>query len=561
MKYYSGQIGLVFRDRTWRRNLRVLVRFSAILLILILVYTVLFHYIMMLEGQRHSWLTGFYWTLTVMSTLGFGDITFHTDLGRAFSILVLLTGIVMLLILLPFTIIQFFYAPWIQAQAAARTPKSYQGEGGHVVLTHFDPSTEALIRKLVQFGHDYALLVPDADEAARLHDQGLSVVVGDFDDPEAYERVRADQAALVATTHNDYVNTHAVFAVRGVAPDVPVVATADNAASVDILELAGAGHVLQPPEQMGQALSRGVLGGDAISHPVGRVGELVIAEANTARTPLTGKTLGEAKLRELGVTVLGIWRRGQFEPATRDTLIDEHAILLLAGSASQMEAYDEAFVIYNVSVEPVLIIGGGRVGQAASRLLSTRDVDWRLIERDESIPLDSERTVYGDAADLEVLKRAGIEKAPAVLITTHDDDLNIYLTIYCRKLRPDIQIISRTNLDRNVATMHRAGADFVISYASMAATAMFNLVRDSGIVPIAEGLEIFRVPMPDSLVGKTLAESGVRERTECSIVGVGRGEDITPNPPAGLRLEAGTELVLVGSPETARRFHEAYVEG
>ena len=107
MKYYSGQIGFVFRDRSWQRNVRVLVRFSAILLLLILVYTILFHYIMMLEGQRHSWLTGFYWTLTVMSTLGFGDITFHSDLGRVFSIVVLLTGIVMLLILLPFTIISF----------------------------------------------------------------------------------------------------------------------------------------------------------------------------------------------------------------------------------------------------------------------------------------------------------------------------------------------------------------------------------------------------------------------------------------------------------------------
>ena len=42
------------------------------------------------EGQAHSWLTGLYWTLTVMSTLGFGDITFHSDLGRAFSIVVLM---------------------------------------------------------------------------------------------------------------------------------------------------------------------------------------------------------------------------------------------------------------------------------------------------------------------------------------------------------------------------------------------------------------------------------------------------------------------------------------
>jgi len=38
-----------------------------------------------------------------MSTLGFGDITFSSDLGRIFSLIVLLTGIVYLLVMLPFT--------------------------------------------------------------------------------------------------------------------------------------------------------------------------------------------------------------------------------------------------------------------------------------------------------------------------------------------------------------------------------------------------------------------------------------------------------------------------
>lgn len=38
--------------------------------------SVLFHVIMVHEGQDHSWLTGFYRTLTVVSTLGFADITF-----------------------------------------------------------------------------------------------------------------------------------------------------------------------------------------------------------------------------------------------------------------------------------------------------------------------------------------------------------------------------------------------------------------------------------------------------------------------------------------------------
>jgi hypothetical protein len=60
------------------------------------------------EGRDYSWITGLYGTLTVMSTLGFGDITFQSDVGRAFSIIVLLSGIVLLLIMLPFAFIRFF---------------------------------------------------------------------------------------------------------------------------------------------------------------------------------------------------------------------------------------------------------------------------------------------------------------------------------------------------------------------------------------------------------------------------------------------------------------------
>jgi voltage-gated potassium channel len=73
-----------------------------------------------------------------------------------------------------------------------------------------------------------------------------------------------------------------------------------------------------------------------------------------------------------------------------------------------------------------------------------------------------------------VLERAGIDDASAVIITTHDDDMNVYLTIYCRRLRPDMRIIGRANLDRNVTTLYRAGADAVLSYASTGANAIWN---------------------------------------------------------------------------------------
>lgn len=75
-----------------------------------------------------------------------------------------------------------------------------------------------------------------------------------------------------------------------------------------------------------------------------------------------------------------------------------------------------------------------------------------------------------------MLQRAHIMETPSVIVTTHDDDLNIYLTIYCRKLRPDVQILSRSTLDRNVPSLYNAGANLVMSHASMAASTIINLL-------------------------------------------------------------------------------------
>ena len=111
-------------DAMRRRNTRALIRFMVILASLVTVNAIIFQGLMAYEGQKHSWVTGFYWTLSTMSTLGYGDISFFSDLGRIFSIVVLLLGIIFMLVLLPFTFIELFYEPWMEARAASQVPRA-----------------------------------------------------------------------------------------------------------------------------------------------------------------------------------------------------------------------------------------------------------------------------------------------------------------------------------------------------------------------------------------------------------------------------------------------------
>jgi Trk K+ transport system NAD-binding subunit len=94
--------------------------------------------------------------------------------------------------------------------------------------------------------------------------------------------------------------------------------------------------VLQLAEMMGQGLARRVTGRDAKSHVIGRFGELLIAEAGAAGTPLVGRTLREIRLPDhANVNVVGVWERGEFSAAGPNTKILPSTVLLLAGTRAQ----------------------------------------------------------------------------------------------------------------------------------------------------------------------------------------------------------------------------------
>ena len=434
-----------------QRQVLLLVRFLGVFVLFVAAYSVLFHVFMAREGHTYSWVTGLYWTITVMSTLGLGDVTFTSDVGRVFTLVVILSGVVFLLVLLPLV--------FMRGQSAARVLRELPKDTrGHVILTQYDAVTSAVISRLTQYRSRYVLLVPELAEALRLHDLGLQVVMGELDHPDTFQKVRADQAAGVVTTASDALNTNVVFTVRDVAPTVPLIATANDPVAGDMLKLAGCSHVLHLGDMLGQSLARRILGGDAVTHVIGQFDQLLIAEATAAHTPLVGTTLRQSRLREqVGVSVIGVWDRGHFALARPETPITPHTVLVLAGSQQQLQQYDAYFCVYNVLKAPVVVIGGGRVGRATGRALAERHMDYRIIEQLPERMQDPEKYILGNAADGEILRQAGLMDAPAVVITTHDDDVNIYLTLYCRHLRPEMQIISRATLERNVATLHPRG--------------------------------------------------------------------------------------------------------
>ncbi len=263
-----------------------------------------------------------------------------------------------------------------------------------------------------------------------------------------------------------------------------------------------------------------------------------------------------------GVSIIGVWESGRMKPARPDMQLTQASVLVIIGTKEQLGNVDDLLIIYNVNENPILIIGGGVVGRSAARALQRLQVPVHLVELDPKVSKRSQRlckaVFSGDAADYELLKRAGVMEAPSVMLTTSDDAMNIYLTSYCRKLNPELRVVSRIKHERNLDAIHRAGADFVLSYASLGKEAVFSILEGKELIMLGEGVDLFLVTLPRSLYGKPLSETGIGARTGLNVIAIQHNGEIRTSPPASTILVPGAELLMLGSSQQRREFIQVF---
>ncbi len=562
----TGQTPLLNEHVPFSKEVRPFLKYVVLLLGIIALYSWLFGLVMTYEGQEHTTFTGVYWTLTVMTTLGFGDITFHTDLGKAFSILVMLTGVILLLIVMPFLFIRTVYTPWLEQRSRARVRMLRtvpDNVSGHVIIAVNDPVAVALIQRLRVAGIKAYVIEPDADKAIRMRDAGLPVICGEVDAGATYDAAGIGRATMVFANSNDTENSNIILTVRERAEQVPVVAIAESADSIDVLQLSGATHVLPLRRQLGEQLAKRVSAGTARANVIGRVHDMVLAEFPVRDTPLQGRRIEELQLREfIGVAVIGVWEHGTLHTPTPSMVLSPSSAPVVIGSQAQIDELNEMLIIYNVNPNPVLVLGGGHVGRTAARVLRKRGIPVNLVDKEPAVArraaTAADKVLVGDASDRQILTNAGVEAAPSILLTTHDDATNIFLTVYCRRLNPTARILTRVTYERNVEAIRRAGADFVLSYASLGVHSVLALVQARDRVVLGEGADLFQIPIPLTMVGRTLDEVNVPERTGLTVIALQNGNRVKQLPPGDSVLERDGYIFALGTPLDREHFRRAF---
>ncbi|HMD57541.1 MAG TPA: NAD-binding protein [Solirubrobacteraceae bacterium] len=211
-----------------------------------------------------------------------------------------------------------------------------------------------------------------------------------------------------------------------------------------------------------------------------------------------------------------------------------------------------------------IVCGFGRVGRQVARDLHAAGAEYVVVDTD---PDNRERAqglgirlIEGDAADDAVLREAGIARARSIIVCADSDANNVFITLTARELRSDISIVARAAAEDTEKKLKRAGADRVISPYKASGTEMARLALHrqlSGVVDVDVEYRLEELEVGQACEGLGMAVGDIRGGS--MIVGLRRGEEFQPQPPAETTLFAGDVIIAIGTPPALTRL-EALLE-
>jgi CPA2 family monovalent cation:H+ antiporter-2 len=239
--------------------------------------------------------------------------------------------------------------------------------------------------------------------------------------------------------------------------------------------------------------------------------------------------------------------------------------------------------------EHVVIIGHGRVGSHLSSVLSGISIPHLVIESDarqvEELDRQGVPTLYGNAANSEVLNHAGLTRARALAVTVPDEDAAELIVAAAHDLAPVLPIITRAESEEGAQQLRQLGAQHVIRpvleggleivrhtllqlgfplqeiyrYTDAVRQDHYDMQINTeeehrllhNLIEAIRSIEVTWLSLApgNPMVGQTLAEADLRARTGASVVAILREKDLMANPKSMTVFRAGDRIGLIGSNE------------
>ena len=223
----------------------------------------------------------------------------------------------------------------------------------------------------------------------------------------------------------------------------------------------------------------------------------------------------------------------------------------------------------------VIVCGYGRNGKQAVAELALHKYPFVIIEQTREVIKEAETEsgkffIEGDATIDDILIKAGVKTAKAVITSLPIDADNLFVVLSARSLNPNLLIISRGTNDSSEKKLKVSGANSVVLPEKIGGAHMATLVIKPDVVEFLSQISVYESSsvnleevicneMPERFRDKTLADLDIRNRTGANIIGfkTGVGEYII-NPKPETRMICGAKIFVLGTPEQIERMQQLF---
>jgi voltage-gated potassium channel len=213
----------------------------------------------------------------------------------------------------------------------------------------------------------------------------------------------------------------------------------------------------------------------------------------------------------------------------------------------------------------VIICGYGRNGHQAAKTLKAHKIPFVIIEKDDEAVKHYKQEdpslvlLSGDATEDDLLVKAGVEKARAVLVTLPEDADNVFIVLSARSLNSNIHIVSRASNQSATAKLYKAGANNVVMPDMIGGTHMATLVSRPDVIEFidflsgedGEAIHIEAVgynKLPLAIRDKSLRQIMDWKRTGVNCIGVkDENGKFFINPPEDIVISQGMKVIILGT--------------
>lgn len=532
----------------WRRiGLSIVAVFG-----LVLIYTLIYNWGMAtFQGGDQTLLESMRIVIEIVTTAGFGgDADEWTTAPMHLIVIAMnLSGVLLVFLALPLVVVPLFQ------RALETQPPESTDLTEHVVICSHTERADVLRDELEAASVPYVFIEDDAETVTALVDDGIEAMIGNSERQETLEAANIDAARALVVDVSDEANPEVILTARERRDDITIVSVAEDREVATYHRYAGADAVVRPQQVLGRSLAgRASMSITAELQETIELGEqLEITELRIERgSDLAGKTIAESNMRDrLGVNVIGVWIDGDIVPAPDpDTVIEENAILLVAGSHETLTELTTQTVSHSGGPSRVIVGGYGEVGHTVSETLAESGVPHTIVGDGD----DAEIDVTGDITDADTLVDADVETARSVVLALDDDTSAIYATLVLEKIAPDVEVVARANETETVRKLYRAGADYVLALSTVTGRMLSSLLlEDEEILTPETQFELIRTSAP-ALVGRSLGGADIRARLGCTVVAAERDGELLTNLGPVFTIEDDDTLIVAGSDETVNRF-------